>query len=98
MALAFVFNVFAIIPSAESHEKSEHASHYMVSTADDLSNSHETDRHNHIEKCGMVTCAIGLPSHFTATTTTFVTKTAFDIWTAQAASRHLTPLDRPPKA
>lgn len=97
LALAFVLNVFAIIPSAESHETGEHASHYMVSTAGDLANSHETDRHNHIEKCGMASCAIGLPLHFIVTTTAFGTKTPFDMWSMQVTSHHLTPLDRPPK-
>lgn len=96
LALAFVLNVFAIIPSAESHEQGEHASHYMVSTADDLPNSHEIDRHNHMEKCGMATCAIDLPLHFIVTKVAFGTKTPFDIRTTQVTSRHLTPPDRPP--
>ena len=97
VALAIALNVFAIIPSAESHEANESPSHFMVSATGDLSKSHETDRHNHIEKCGMVSCAIGLPANFQVTTTTFGTKTPFDVIAVQVLSLASAPPEHPPK-
>ena len=97
IALAIALNVFAVIPSAESHAASESASHFMVSAAGDLSKSHETDRHNHIEKCGMTSCAISLPANFQVTPTAFGTRTTFDAFTIQVASLASVPPEQPPK-
>tara|TARA_R110000782_G_scaffold259957_1_gene351033 strand:+ start:3188 stop:3538 length:351 start_codon:yes stop_codon:yes gene_type:complete len=97
MAIAIALNVFAIIPTAESHQAIESATHFMVSAADDLSKSHETDRHNHIEKCGMTSCAISLPANFQVTPTAFGTKTSFDAFAVQVASLASAPPEQPPK-
>jgi hypothetical protein len=97
IALAFVLNVFAIIPAAESHDADESASHFMATTTDDLSKSHDSDRHNHIEKCGMISCAISLPVNFQVSSTAFVTKTSFDVIAVQVASLAFAPPKHPPK-
>jgi|TARA_R100000455_G_scaffold30049_1_gene20724 hypothetical protein len=97
MTLAIAINVFAIIPSAESHEAIESVSHIMVSAADDLSKSHETDRHNHIEKCGMISCAFSLPANFQVISTAFGAKTPFCVIAVQVASISFAPPKHPPK-
>ncbi|MCF8466349.1 MAG: hypothetical protein K9G33_03020 [Sneathiella sp.] len=97
MALAFALNIFAVMPAAESHEKGEDASHHMISATGDFSKAPAKSHHNHMEKCGVASCAIGLPAYFSVTTTAFGTKTPFNTIVAQVTLRHLTPLDRPPK-
>ncbi|WP_373086115.1 hypothetical protein [Sneathiella sp.] len=97
MALAFALNIFAVIPAAESHEKGENVSHYVISAMGDFSKAPAKSYHNHVEKCGVASCAIGLPAYFSVTTTAFGTKTPFNTIAAHATLRHLTPLDRPPK-
>ena len=97
MVLAVVLNVFAIIPSAESHEANESPSHFMVSATGDLSKSHETDRHNHIEKCGMISCAFSLPANFQVISTAFGAKTPFCVIAVQVASISFAPPKHPPK-
>lgn len=97
MALAFALNIFSVIPMAESHAKGEDASHYMTSAMNDVSKTPAMLHHDHVEKCGVASCAIALPAHFSVTATVFGTKIPFNTIVAQATLRHLTPPDRPPK-
>ncbi len=96
MALVFALNIFAIVPMAESHAKGEDISHYMISATDDSTNASTKLHHNHVEKCGVASCAIVLPTYFSVSATVFGTKTPFNTIVAQVTSRHLTPPDRPP--
>ncbi|CAH1387970.1 hypothetical protein [Candidatus Nitrotoga sp. M5] len=97
VAVAFAFGVFSGMPASAHHADTAGQSHFDTAIDDHLTSSHKQTQGSHIEKCGVASCAIAMPLHFTVTTTAFGTKTPFDMWSMQVTSHHLTPLDRPPK-
>ena len=56
----FLVNLVSVIPSAMHHPKEHGVTHQILSDAVDLAKSAEKQRHDHIENCGMISCAVAI--------------------------------------
>lgn len=96
VALLFLFNLFAVVPNSIQHPKEDGVSHSISAEVVDFSKSHEKDRHDHIEHCGMASCTIAFIDIASNTKVISATKTRFALSHTVLETLHHAPPGRPP--
>jgi len=96
IALLFALNLLSVIPISENHPKDNGITHSASMKIEDSAHKHKKQIHDHVEHCGMVSCAIAFSDFNSLTVNYFDVIARFQIINTKLNTLHHTPSGRPP--
>ncbi len=96
IALLFALNLLSVIPISENHPKDNGITHSVTIKHDDFAHDQDRQVHDHVEHCGMASCAIAFNNFDTNSVNHFNVKARYLITDIVLDTLHHTPPGRPP--